>query len=280
MAEIPCTVGLDIVDRIYDAYSNEEKAGKSQIYLGRLGSSYIGNECIREVWFDWRAFEREEFHGRTLRLFGTGHLQEDRVVADLRRAGFSVWEKRDDGKQYECVDETGHFITKLDGIITGLPRRKGAHVLEIKTHNKSNFNAVQKHGVAKSKPTHYAQVQITMKLQNINQCLYLAVCKDDERMYCEIIEADKVEQDKLFKRIKSLTEATMRPAGISDDAGGFGCKFCTFKEICVKDKEPLRNCRTCNMCKPHEDGKWLCTLNNYTLSFNQQRAACSEYQAL
>ena len=60
MAEIPCTVGLDIVDRIYDAYSNEEKAGKSQIYLGRLGSSYIGNECIREVWFDWRAFEREE----------------------------------------------------------------------------------------------------------------------------------------------------------------------------------------------------------------------------
>jgi len=99
-------------------------------------------------------------------------------------------------------------------------------------------------------------------------------------MYCEIIEADKVEQDKLFKRIKSLTEATMRPAGISDDAGGFGCKFCTFKEICVKDKEPLRNCRTCNMCQPHEDGKWLCTLNNYTLSFNQQRAACSEYQAL
>ena len=104
----------------------------------------------------------------------------------------------------------------MEGIITGLPRRKGAHVLEIKTHNKSNFNAVQKHGVAKSKPTHYAQVQITMKLQNINQCLYLAVCKDDERMYCEIIEADQAEQDKLFKRIKSLTEATMRPAGISD----------------------------------------------------------------
>jgi hypothetical protein len=35
-----------------------------------------------------------------LRLFGTGHWQEDRIVKDLRDAGFSVWDKQDDGKQF------------------------------------------------------------------------------------------------------------------------------------------------------------------------------------
>ena len=280
MAQIPSTIGLDIVDKIYEGYVKEEEIGRSNLYLGRLGSSFIGNECIREVWFNWRAFERVDFEGRVLRLFGTGHWQEDRVVEDLRRAGFSVWEKQEDGKQYECVDETGHFITKLDGIIKGVPRREGPHILEIKTHNKNSFNSVEKHGVKGSKPQHYSQVQITMRLQGMSACVYIAVCKDDERMYCEIIDADEIEQNKLLKRIKSLTEATMRPAGISDDASSFGCKFCDFKEVCVKEKEPLRNCRTCNMCQPYEDGKWMCTLNNYTLSFEQQRAACTEYQSL
>jgi len=278
MPSIPETSGLELIDKIYEGYVREDNNDK--LYLGRLGSSSIGNECIRETWFSWRAFDREEFEGRVLRLFGTGHWQEDRVVEDLRRAGFSVWEKRDDGKQYECVDDTGHFITKLDGIIKGVPRRDGAHILEIKTHNKASYNALYKHGVQKSKPVHYAQIQITMKLQGLSSCVYLAVCKDDEKMYCEIIEADQVEQDKILKRIKSLTEATMRPAGISDDANSFGCKFCTYKEVCVRTKEPLRNCRTCVMAQPTVDGQWLCNLNNHTLSFDDQRAACEEYEAL
>ena len=72
----------------------------------------------------------------------------------------------------------------------------------------------------------------------------------------------------------------MRPAGISDDAGSFGCKFCTYKEVCVRNKEPLRNCRTCVMAQPTVDGQWLCNLNNHTLSFDDQRAACEEYEAL
>jgi hypothetical protein len=46
-----------------------------------------------------------------LRLFETGHLQEERIVEDLRRAGFAVWDKREDGRQFEFIDETGQFIT-------------------------------------------------------------------------------------------------------------------------------------------------------------------------
>ena len=280
MPAIPSTVDIEIIDRIYEGYEKEEKQNNKKFYLGRLGSSSIGGECLRAIWFDWRGFDREEFQGRVLRLFGTGHWQEDRIVEDLRRAGFSVWEKQADGRQYESIDLSGHFITKLDGIIKGVPQREGAHLLEIKTHNKASYNALYKHGVQKSKPVHYSQVQISMALMDMDQCVYIAVCKDDEKMYCEIIESDDAEQVKILKRIRSLTEATLRPAGISDDASSFGCKFCTYKEVCVKEKEPLKNCRTCSMCSPSVDGSWLCNLNNHTLSFDEQRAACDEYEAL
>ncbi len=92
MPSIPDTSGLELIDKIYEGYVREDNNDK--LYLGRLGSSSIGNECIRETWFSWRAFDREEFEGRVLRLFGTGHWQEDRVVEDLRRA--------DDSRVYCC----------------------------------------------------------------------------------------------------------------------------------------------------------------------------------
>tara|TARA_R110002074_G_scaffold168238_1_gene329563 strand:- start:1246 stop:2088 length:843 start_codon:yes stop_codon:yes gene_type:complete len=280
MATIPSTIGDQMITKIYEGYEEKEN-DDSTVYLGRLGSSFIGEECIRKIWFDWRGFNREGFQGRILRLFGTGHWQEDRIVEDLRRAGYTIWEKQDDGKQYQLIDETGHFISKLDGVIKGVPEHEDQpHILEIKTHNKSSFNGVLKHGVLKNKPQHYSQVQISMKLSGLTASLYVAVCKDDERFYIERIEADTKHQDQLLKKVKSLYSATMRPAGISDDAGSFGCKFCSMKDVCVRESEPLRNCRTCVMARPDPDGKWLCQLHHHNLDAEAQRAGCEEYIAL
>ena len=232
MATIPSTIGDQMITKIYEGYEEKEN-DDSTVYLGRLGSSFIGEECIRKIWFDWRGFNREGFQGRILRLFGTGHWQEDQP-----------------------------------------------HILEIKTHNKSSFNGVLKHGVLKNKPQHYSQVQISMKLSGLTASLYVAVCKDDERFYIERIEADTKHQDQLLKKVKSLYSATMRPAGISDDAGSFGCKFCSMKDVCVRESEPLRNCRTCVMARPDPDGKWLCQLHHHNLDAEAQRAGCEEYIAL
>tara|TARA_R110002033_G_scaffold139098_6_gene178299 strand:+ start:1242 stop:2099 length:858 start_codon:yes stop_codon:yes gene_type:complete len=285
MPEIPSIAGDKLVENIYNAYEAEEKNKTNKLYLGRLGSSYIGNECIRQIWFNWRAFSTENIKGRILRLFETGHLQEERIIVDLRRAGYSVYDKTPDGYQYEGIDDTGHFITKLDGVIKGIEYSNKLHIdqphiLEIKTHNRSSYNAVVKHGVNKSKPTHYSQVQISMKLKSISAAVYIAVCKDDERIYCEIIKEDSKEQDKLAMRIKSIIEATLRPAGISDNASAVACKFCSFKEVCIKEIEPLINCRTCTHSQPIPQGRWACGLNNSILSFDEQRAACSEHERL
>lgn len=278
MVAIPPKPEQQVITRIYAAIQKEK--ADPDLYLGRLGSSFIGEECVRQIWLDWRGFAREQFEGRMLRLFETGHLQEARIVEDLRRAGFAVWDKRDDGRQYEYTDSTGHFITKVDGVIKDVPESDKPHVLEVKTHNKNSFSTLVKKGVQEAKPLHYAQVQISMALGGFTRALYVAVCKDDEQFYVERVREDKEAQAKLQQKIIKLTEARLRPAGISDDGSSFGCKYCSMKTVCTKEAEPLRHCRTCSMCTPGPEGKWVCELNKDTLSIDRQRLGCEHYEAL
>ena len=278
MVAIPPKPEQQVIDRVYAAIQKEK--ADPDLYLGRLGSSSIGEECIRQVWLNWRGFAREAFDGRMLRLFETGHQQEARIVADLRRAGFAVWDKQPNGSQYEFKDPTGHFITKVDGVIRDVPESDKPHLLEIKTHNKNSFSSLLKKGVQGAKPSHYAQMQISMALGGFTRGLYVAVCKDDETLYVERIREDSAEQAKLQQKITKLTEARLRPAGISDDGSSFGCKFCSMKAVCVKEVVPLQHCRTCRMCSPGPEGKWVCELNNHTLTLDEQRRGCEHYEAL
>lgn len=279
MVMIPPRPERQLVTRIYAAIERRET--KPEVYLGRLGSSFIGEECIRKIWLDWRGFAREQFEGRMLRLFETGHQQEARIVEDLRNAGLDVWAVREDGSQYEFVDETGHFITKMDGVVKGVPEsEKTAHALEVKTHNKNSFNAVAKKGAYEAKPLHYAQTQITMSVAGLTRTLYVSLCKDDEQFYIERIKEDKTEQAKLHKKIATMVQARMRPAGISDDGSSFGCKYCGMKSVCTKETPPLRHCRTCINAVPIEHGEWKCELHNLLLDKPSQLAACADYEAL
>lgn len=279
MAAIPKPPEQQLIDRIYSALAAEK--ADTQLYLGRLGASSIGEDCLRKVWLSWRAYAREDFDGRMLRLFETGHLQEARIVADLKRAGLQVYELRDDGKQFEYTDETGHLIVKMDGVVKGVPESvKTPHVLEVKTHNKNSFSAVQRHGVEKSKPMHVVQMQVGMWLSELTRALYVALCKDDEQYYIERVEADPKVHTAYKVKVIKLVEARMRPAGISDDGEGFGCKFCSMKAVCTGQVTPLKNCRTCTHCIPEAGGAWGCWLHNKQLSPDEQRAACAEYEVL
>lgn len=280
MAAIPPPLEQEIIDRVYAAY--EKKDTKPDIYLGRLGSSFIGNECLRQIWLDWRGFARESFSGRMLRLFQTGHWQEDRVVQDLRDAGFSVWNVNEEtGAQFEFTDETGHFITKMDGVMKGVPSRESQpHVLEVKTHNDKSFKDLLKKGVQETKPLHYAQVQITMALSGLRRTIYVALNKNDEQYEIFRIKEDKTEQAKLRKKITTLVEARLRPAGISDDGSSFGCKFCGMKDVCTNKVAPLKNCRTCRMCTPGMEGKWVCEMNRETLPIQKQKTGCEHWDPL
>jgi len=281
MVALPKSGEQQLIDNIYKTY--EVKESERGFYLGRLGASFLGEECLRKTWLSWRAYAKAQFGGRMLRLFGTGHWQEDRIVADLRAAGVSVWDRDETtGAQIEYVDDTGHFIVKLDGIVKGVPEaEKTPHVLEIKTHNKNSFAGVLKHGVQKAKPEHYVQVQAGMMMSGLDRGLYVALCKDDEQFYVERLKADKPVQEAARRKIVSLVNATIRPAGISTDGEGFGCKFCDMKEVCTGRAEPLKTCRSCQHVQANAlPGEWVCGLYGTTLGKEAQKSACPEYVCL
>lgn len=278
MPSIPPLAEQELINRVYAAIKSE-KADKD-LYLGRLGSSFIGRECLRQTWLGWRAFAAAEFDGRLYRLFETGHLQEERIVADLRRAGFTVYDRDENGNQFEFIDETGHFIVKVDGVLKGFPDDPDTpHVLEIKTHNKNSFSALQKHGVKASKPEHYTQVQAGMMLGGFLQAVYVALCKDDEKFHVERVNADPAEFERIKCNINKLVQATLKPAGISDDGSSFGCKFCDMKGVCTGTVKPVKTCRSCRNCAPVAGGEWLCQISGELLTKERQREACSEYEA-
>ena len=267
-----------MISAIYEAIQKHEK---NPFKLSRLGASGIGNECLRAVWLEWRGYADSNFDGRLLRLFRTGHLQEDRIIEDLRRAGFQVWSHQENGEQFTYTDPTGHFVAKLDGVIKGVPgAEKTPHDLEIKTHNKKSFSEVSAKGVQIAKPAHYVQMQAGMMFSGLTRSLYVALCKDDEQFYVERIKPDEALMEDIRKRIARLAEAELIPAGISENGNSFLCKWCDMRKACVGEEQPVKTCRSClNVQVVTEGGGWACSLTGEALSGKAQMEACDHYEA-
>lgn len=270
----------ELVRRIYAAYEREEVTARPA-RLSRLGASTIGEECLRKLFFSWRGYIREEFEGRVLRLFQTGHREEDRIIADLRAAGLSVWDRDETtGEQFTYTDETGHFVAKLDGVVRGVPgAEKKPHTLEIKTHSEKSFNAVSREGLRATKILHYAQMQAGMWLSGLERGLYVALNKNNETYYIERVYVDHAYIAELKAKIEAIVLNPLTPPGISRKANAPGCRFCIYMDVCVQEALPARNCRTCGNANVEANGEWSCTLLSTTLTPKAQLAACDHYSA-
>jgi hypothetical protein len=229
--------------------------GQSQGVRAHLGCSLLGHPCDRWLWLSFRWAVVEQFSGRMLRLFRRGQNEEALVVRDLRAIGIDV-----QGTQAR-VNFGAHVSGSLDGICeSGVPEApRSRHVLEIKTHSKKSFDALAKDGVQKSKPQHWLQMQTYMHGKGIMRALYVAVCKDDDRLHIERIHYDKEAAQKAIERGKRITLAERIPPPISTDPTWFECRFCPAHAFCHK-QEPTRhaNCRTCAHSTPKADSTWRC----------------------
>lgn len=287
MVEIPNT-GQDISDRVYKSYEKERQKQRS-FWLGLLGASSIGEECTRKTFFDWRVYLHEHIRGQILRLFDTGFIQESRVIKDLRQAGFPVWDiDPETGKQYKFLHESGHLVAKVDGIIKEVPgAEKTPHLIEIKSHNDSNFKSLlKKTSVLAAMPAHYAQMQVGMWLGGFSRALYAAVNKNDENYYFERVYRDDKAIEKIENKVETLMDATLTPAGISESQSAFGCKFCPYKgdkdkgipNVCAGEPSPLKHCRTCIRSQPIANGEWVCSLMDITLTQDAQQKGCEHHR--
>jgi len=207
-----------------------------------LGASLIGHKCERYLWLSFRWAVIQKFEGRILRLFRRGHLEEANIIKDLRDIGVDIRASQN------RVNFGKHFSGSVDGIIySGLPESPSKkHVAEFKTHSKKSFDDLEKSGLQKSKPLHYAQMQVYMLGMKIDRSFYLAVCKDDDRIYYERVKLDKAFAESLVEKGHRITMSDRLPPPMSTDQTWYECKFCPAHDFCFGSKQTKEaNCRTC-----------------------------------
>ena len=162
----------------------------------------------------------------------------------------------------------------------GVPgAEKTRHVAEFKTHNAKSFADLVKNGVEKSKPEHFAQMQVYMLGTEIDRALYVAVCKDNDEIYTERVELNREFAEKAVERGKRIALADRMPEPISADPSWFVCKFCDAHAFC-HDKQPTKhvNCRTCAHSTAMEDSTWRCERHDADdIPLDFQRKGCDDH---
>lgn len=269
-----------LVGRIDAAYEAHSEDGRRP----HLGGSLIGHSCPRHLWLKFRWAKRPVFPGRILRLFQTGHREELRMIADLRAAGLEVSTGPSEGRQWSFTEKKktgGHFSLSLDGAVLGVPEAPETwHVLECKTHNAKSFEKLKKEGVEKSKPVHYAQMQVGMLLSGMDRALYLAKNKDTDEYDSERVSLDKKRAEALVDVAEQIVSSPEVPPGISRDPAFFECKFCDHHPLCFEGVPMEKTCRSCIHVATADEGRWFCQKKEAVLSLEEQKAACDQWEAI
>lgn len=266
------------VAAIYASYEARRDRRRSR----RLGASLIGRACERQLWYDFRWAGVEEFEGRMVRLFETGTLEELRFIANLRAIGCTAeWPSEGNAEHFTFTSAAGHFVCKIDAVVQGLPEApKTWHVCEFKTMSAKAFREVQKHGLRKAKPEHYAQLQMGIDGTGLDRGLYLVVNKDTDEMYAERTERDDAAIAAAKEKAERIITSPTPPAKIADGPSKFPCSFCAHKERCHGTKVADVTCRSCVHATPvmeGEDGLWRCERKGRLISDKEQEKACEEH---
>ena len=244
-----------------------------------MGCSQLGHPCDRWLWLSFRWAVQPKFPGRILRLFRRGQMEEATIVADLRAIGLDI--RGTTGRNQTRVDFGAHVSGSIDAIVeSGVPEApKKRHVAEFKTHSAKSFADLEKHGVEKSKPEHFVQMQLYMHGTEIDRALYVAVCKDDDRIYTERVKLDKALAKRYVERGHRIALSDRMPEPISSDPSWYQCKFCDAHEFCHSTKTTKHvNCRTCAHSTAKEDSTWCCERHDADgIPVEFQRQACDSH---
>lgn len=258
---------------IDDAYRQGESKLRSH-----FGLSSVGRPCDRELWLKWRWFGTKPIKPRLMRLFNRGHREEAVFLALLEMIGVHI-HVNPDGGQDRVSAFGGHCGSALDGTLFGVPDCPDEWLLgEFKTHNTKSFcKLVSDDSVFVSKPDHYAQMQSCMKLRGIHKTLYMAVNKNDDDLYCEIVDYDHAYAEGKLDRAGRLIFARTPPERVSNDPSDDKCRMCDMLDQCHYSAPLLVNCRTCRHSVADPGGTWGCELHNIQLDKAQQMAGCEKH---
>lgn len=115
-----------------------------------LGASIIGKECERELWYAFRHARKSAFPGRIHRRFDMGHWGEDRLIQDLRIAGFDVQCVNPLAKgakdQFRASLLGGLVSGGVDGFVSHESLGEHVHLLEAKVMVSSKYERDEETG--------------------------------------------------------------------------------------------------------------------------------------
>jgi hypothetical protein len=270
---------LKHLPRIADAYRQDDETDN---FRSHLGASQIGRKCDRELWLGWRWSFVRSFKPRIIRLFNRGHQEEARFLALLEMIGVQ-FHQPEDGSQERISDHGGHFGSALDGVLWGVPDCPSEWILgEFKTSGTKPFCDLVVKGVQVSKPEHYAQMQTCMARRGIFKTLYMATNKNDDDIFCQIIEYDQPAAQGKLIRAKDIILARGAPKRLSEDPSHMDCGYCDAKQRChfPDQSAPPKNCRTCRHSVADIGGTWGCELKNIMLDKADQMAGCGSHDPI
>jgi hypothetical protein len=259
-----------VLPHMSDAYRDNEETHRSHI-----GASQLGKDCGRAVFYDFHWTTKAAFNGRMLRLFNRGHIEEARFIAMLLMVGMPVYQQTPQGEQFHIEFGDGHGGGSGDGVTV---YNENHCLIECKTHNEKSFielagsletwrahlaepakNPFKGKGVRGAKPDHFVQAQIYMRRMGLAFCLYMAVNKNTDDLYIEIVTLNPEHADQYIDRGIKLINLREPPPKISSSPGFWKCIYCDHKPVCHMKRPPDRNCRTCKYSQVASQGQWRCT---------------------
>lgn len=282
-----------VMPHIGDAYRTDEDGHRTH-----MGASLLGGDCGRAIWYDFRWATKSNFEGRMIRLFNRGHIEEARFIALLLMLGVNVYQQDEQGKQFRISFADGHAGGSGDGIAVNVPDLPhGTSALgEFKTHSEKSFielagklddwrayvasngrGTFPGKGVREAKFEHFVQMQLYMRKMGIPVALYLAINKNTDDLYGEIVTLDTIIADQFIERGETLVWMNLPPEKINKSPGFFKCRFCDHRPVCHLGVMPDRNCRTCQHSEPVAGGQWHCTKLNKILPKELQLTGCDQY---
>lgn len=190
-------------------------------------------------------------------------------------------------RQWRILDVSGHFGGSLDGMARGAEfmARFGITLdeilLEFKTHNTKSFLKLSTEKCVQiTKPEHWAQMQVYMHKRGLKAALYVAVNKNDDDLYIELVPYVPEEGPKLLANAEAIIHAKTPPPRKWASPAQFECKYCDFYKQCHYAEPLLRHCRTCANATPVEDGQWHCSRWAAIIPSDAQIKGCDSYQAI
>lgn len=243
MARLPTRIRIPApeVERRIHATLVDERAKREAPNSGsRLHLSQIG-KCERALWAMAHGISEDPPEAKMLAIFEAGRVLEDHVIDLLLRAGYPVKPRDESGQQFRVVAFDGQASGRLDGKVK-LGRKSFEDrdaILETKSAKRERYEELEKIGYEEWSADYADTIHAYMGFSGIHEALVVVYCKDDSRIYAELVRFDPDRFEVLRKKAHRalLSDSLLpRPAEATSESCNY-CKWCRYREWCWS---PLR----------------------------------------